>query len=111
MLHYYVLVQYRNNKLKGIQFKESAASLFEFYRKLTATDNPVKERAFHEYYSVERTLTGETLDHLAQCYSSGDHRAFTLRHFKALHAFSGKEYGWADIEKTSMFQVCINHFL
>jgi hypothetical protein len=104
-----VVLQYRNNKLKGLRVKESAAALFDFYRKLTATENPVKERAFHEYYVCESTLTEQMLEHLSHCYSSGDYKAFTLRHFKALHGFSGKDYGWVDIQKTSTFQVSIVH--
>jgi hypothetical protein len=91
--------------LKGLGVKESGALLYEFYKKLTASDAPVKERAFQEYYMVERTLTEAMVEHLSELYSSGEHKAFTLRHFKALHSFSGKEYGWPQLQMDPTFQV------
>jgi hypothetical protein len=91
--------------LRGIGVKETGAALYDFYKKLTASEAPVKERAFQEYYMVERALSEAMVDHLAELYSSGDHRAFTLRHFKALHSFNGKEYGWPDLHLHPTFQV------
>jgi hypothetical protein len=101
----FVLLQHRNNKLKGLPVKETGAGLYDFYKKLTASDAPVKERAFMEYYMIEKTLTNEMVDYLAQVYSSGEHKAFTLRHFKALHGFNGKEFGWPDLQLDPNFQV------
>jgi hypothetical protein len=91
--------------LKGMQMKESGALLFDFYQRITASDAPVKERAFQEYYQVERTITEPMFEHLAELFSQGEHKAFTLRHFKALHSFNGKEYGWADLKQNPNFQV------
>jgi hypothetical protein len=91
--------------LRGIEIKESGAALYEFYKKLTASDAPVKERAFQEYYMVERTLADAMVEHLSELYSSGEHRAFTLRHFKALHGFNGNEYGWPKLHLDPSFQV------
>jgi hypothetical protein len=91
--------------VSNITARESGSALYEFYKKLTASDAPIKERAFMEYYMVERTLSEPMVEHLAVLYSSGDHRAFTLRHFKALHAFNGKEYGWIDLQLNPTFQV------
>jgi hypothetical protein len=91
--------------LKGITIKESGALLFDFYQRLTASEAPVKERSFQEYYQVERTLSDEMFDHLCAVYSAGDHKAFTLRHFKELHSFKGKEYGWPDLHLHPHYQV------
>jgi hypothetical protein len=101
----FVLVLHRNNKLKGLAVKETGVGLYEFYKRLTATEAPVKERAFMEYYMIERTLTVQMVDHLADLFSSGEHKAFTLRHFKALHSFNGKDFGWTDIQLNNTFQV------
>jgi hypothetical protein len=98
-------IWHRNNLLKGIGVKESGAILYDFYQRLTASEAPVKERSFQEYYEVERTLCDEMVDHLSTLFSSGEHKAFTLRHFKALHSFNGKEYGWPDLKLNPTFQV------
>jgi hypothetical protein len=92
--------------LKGLKMKESGAALYDYYKRLTASEAPVKERSFQEYYQVERTLTEPMMEHLAELFSGGEHKAFTLRHFKALHSFSGKEYGWPDLKLHPTFQVC-----
>jgi hypothetical protein len=88
-----------------MQVRESGAGLYDFYKKLTASDAPVKERAFMEYYMIERTLSKPMVDHLSHVFSSGEHKAFTLRHFKALHSFNGKEYGWDNLNVNPNFQV------
>jgi hypothetical protein len=60
---------------------------------------------------VERTLSDAMVTHLSELYSSGEHRAFTLRHFKSLHGFNGKEYGWPDLHLDPAFQVLKTPFI